>query len=451
MSRKRHLTTTTNVLRLIELLPDLSLDTIRHLGGRKHAEKRQAALIALIVKTFDGSEKSHNRRPNSVSFGCFELRQRLHAQNSRRCHALLSRFFDFPIERKRFYRGSTKPYTLKPHVIAACETWARESGPAVITSITREDALDAAAVAREQGNLKAAAGLELAAEQSERGLPNVVIGHQSNGRLIPDGSTVNLMTMPKDQRKLLLQQGDYDEQRYDYDLDSCHPRILVNLCRHYGLPHTRLRDYIDAKGHAGEAWAKIVGHDNAGDFKEIVLSLLNGGTLSASPQQTCGRLLGPKRATHFAALKAVAGLAREIQGAMRHVVSRLAHQNNAVGFPFHHDATFEQQCSHILTGYEQFAMRVVCSRLPQDSLITTIHDGWASRVSLSDKALRDMEEQVALTSGRELKITLRVKIRGKPFRDAAYYGFSKEEGETAAVSRTPWYDLSSLHIEKKPH
>src|SRR5207245_11539677 len=131
---------------------------------------------------------------------------------------------------------STKHFALKPHVITACATWAAESGPARIASITREDALDAVEAAQTQGNLKAAAGLKLAADQSENGLPNAVVGQQSSERLIPDASNVHLVTMPKDQRKLLLQQGD-DEQRWDYDFDSRHVRILLDLCRHYGLPH----------------------------------------------------------------------------------------------------------------------------------------------------------------------------------------------------------------------
>src|SRR5438876_9518869 len=148
----------TNVARLIELLPDLRLDRLRTISKREPAlaEQRQTALIEMIVATYSGLARAHNRKPDRVSFGRDELRRRLHAQNSRRCHALLSPFFEFSVERKGFYRGSTKPFTLKPHVIAACQTWAAESGPVSITSITREDALDAAEVALAQGNLKAA-------------------------------------------------------------------------------------------------------------------------------------------------------------------------------------------------------------------------------------------------------------------------------------------------------
>ena len=417
----------TNISRLIELLPDLALDNLRRIGGRKHAAKRQAALYAMMVATYDGSARTHNRKPNCVSFSWDELRRRLHAQNSRVCHALLAPFFGYPAERKRFYKGSTKPYALKPHVLAACDTWAAESGPARIASITREDALDAVEAAQAQGNLPAAAGLKLAADHiSDDGLPNAMVGQQSNGRLIPDASSVHLVPMPKDQRKLLLQQGD-DEQRWDYDFNSCHLRILVDLCEHHGLPHSHVSDYIDGRVLAVETWTRIIDHDNPDDFKQVVLSFLNGGTLSSSPKQTCGRLLGPERAKQFASLKAVSELAEEIGAAMRVIVTRTASKTNAVGQMLVEGATFEQTCSHILTGYEQFALRVICSRLPQGSLVSTVYDGWISRVELPDGQLRDLEEQVAVASRRELGIALHVKIRGEPFRDAAYYGFSKED------------------------
>jgi hypothetical protein len=408
----------------------LALAKLRKLGGRKHAEKRQAALVAMIVGTFDGSARTHNRKPDHASFSWDELRRRLHAQNSSRCHALLVPFFDYPVDRKRFYKGSTKPYALKPHVIAACETWARESGRAVIPTITHERALDAVEVAQAQGNLKAAAGLKLAADQIEAasGQPNAYAGQQSHGRLQPDTSGTHLVNMPRDQRKLLLQQGeDGEEERWDYDCESCHPRLFVDLCRHYDLPHTPVQHYIDHKAQAAVEWAKMIGHDKPDDIKEIVLSWLNGAALSASPRQTCGRLLGPERARRFIALRAVVAIHGEMQSSMQQIVTRLANKQNAVGLALPENATFKQQCNHILTGYEQFVLRVICSRLPQDSLVTTVYDGWISRVELSDQQLRDLEEQVRLGSRRELSIALNVKIAVKAFRDAAYYGFSKED------------------------
>jgi hypothetical protein len=418
------MTKTTNVARLIELLPDLALDTLRKLGGRKLAEQRQAALITMIVATYSGSNRAHNRIPGAASFSWDELRRRLHTQHSDRCHVLLSPFFEYPAQRRRFYKGSTKPYTLKPHVLAACQTWAAESGPAIITAITREHVLDAAEAAREQGNLKATAGLMLVADESEDGLSNVVVGQQSNGRLIPDASSAHLVTMPKDQRKLLLQQG--DEDLYDYDFESCHPRIVVDLCRHYGLPHARLQGYIDHKTDAGTTWAKIIGHETPRDFKTIILSLLSGGTLSTSPHSTCGKLLGPERAKQFAAIPLVSALAGEIRSSMQQIVQRLTHKANAVGRTLPEGATVEQQCSHILTGFEQFALRVVCASLPEGGLITTIYDGWASRVKLSDQQLRDLEEQVTVASNQELNVAIHVRIVAESFRDAAFYGFVKE-------------------------
>jgi hypothetical protein len=419
--------TTTNVARLIELLPDLALDSIRDRGGRKHAEKRQRALAAMIVETYSGAARDHNRRLNSVTFGWDYLRRRLHAQNSSKCHALLAPFFDFPVERKGYFRGSTKPYTLKPQVVTALKRWVAESGSAKIASIGRQEALDAADVAREQGNLKAQAGLLHTADQisDDDALPNAVVGQQSNGRLIPELGT--LVTMPKEQRKLLLQQMDDDV--WDYDLNSCHLRILLDLCGHYGLSDTHLRAYVNAKSHMVTFWAKTIGHDKPGDFKEIVLSFLNGGTLSTSRLSTCGRLLGPEKAQQFAAIKAVADLQREIVENMRTVVERLGSKPNAVGLALPEDATFKQRCSHILTGFEQYAIRVICAGLPEGSLLTTVYDGFIIRAVLSGKQIEDLEEQVTVASKRDLGIALHVRISGEPVKDAAFHGFTPDEEE----------------------
>src|SRR5688572_7054875 len=111
-------------------------------------------------------------------------------------------------------------------------------------------------------------------------------------------------------------------------------------------------------------------------------------------------------------------LYRETRSGMREIVSHFSSQGvfwNAVGALRAGDSEdseapralkFAQACSHILTGYEQFAIQVLCARLRPRSLKTIIFDGWISSDTLSDCQLRDMETHLRETS----KVALGVEL-----------------------------------------
>ena len=90
------------------------------------------------------------------------------------------------------------------------------------------------------------------------------------------------------------------------------------------------------------------------------------------------------------------------------------------------------------------------------SLKAYCYDGFISAVPLSDQQIADLESHIRRRSGTVLGVELAITLKATPFGGASKRpdGTDSEpltSGPTGPKSCIPWYDLSSLHIEKKPN
>jgi hypothetical protein len=442
-------------LELVKALPALSLSSLRRIS-QKHVQARQDALIGFIRTAYLGN-RPHKRDPKATSFSAQELRQALKVCGSRYITCLLP-FFSFPFTKRGFSKQgkSTKPYRLLPQVrravthayrlakddplgspvseersspkpldttLAGC-SFVPFTLPGLLTEITLTMAQRALkgctrADARTLGWLVDSRN----AIRIHGGLPNGFEGYQTNGRLQYAGD-VHLVPMSKRARRLLLQ----DTGWADYDIASAHLSIFVSLGKRFGFPTEQVQQYLANKDACHTRWARATGHDCAADFKDLVLSFLNGGSLAPIQQTASGAVFGVDTIARMRKkVPSLNKLYTETRSGMREVVSHFSSQGacwnavNAVrtGGSEENEAPrplpFAQACSHILTGYEQFAIRVLCARLTPGSLKTIIFDGWISSDTLSDCQLSDLETHLRDTSKAALGVELALRIKCTPF------------------------------------
>jgi hypothetical protein len=70
---------------------------------------------------------------------------------------------------------------------------------------------------------------------------------------------------------------------------------------------------------------------------------------------------------------------------------------------------FARICSHLLTGYEQYAMRTLCPLVP--GLTAVVYDGFLAPPT----AVAPLMERVRECSQRELGVPLDMKLEATPF------------------------------------
>jgi len=229
--------------------------------------------------------------------------------------------------------------------------------------------------------------------------------------------------MPLTARLLLLQETGW----WDYDLTSCHLKILRDLGRHLGLSISAIERYLKDKATAHTAWAKEIDHNRRDDFKKIVLSFQNGARQSVEEETTLGSLLGHEKAARWLQRKYVQELLKEISEIVKQVVTQTKvgkkkskSYSNVLGLILD-GATWPQACHHIWTGYEVWIMRELLKRLQvlqPGALRAYIYDGFISGTSLSDQQIADLESYILRRSVKALGVELSISLKATPFAAA---------------------------------
>jgi hypothetical protein len=266
------------------------------------------------------------------------------------------------------------------------------------------------------------------------GIPNLYVDTREadwrtdgDGRLSALGD-FNLQGSPRDLRPLLLKGSGWT----DWDFKACHPTIFVALATAYGVPTPTWQDCLANRK------TRIAELGEATDIrpkklKRIILALLYGQPLSASPKGQLRDLIGKdgvaklKENSYFAALKT------EIREARLVIIAR--HQQgyqikNAVGKlratrkPSTDEGTQKSRrkpkrmpvqprklLSHILTGYEAWALRTVVANTQGVKVL--IHDGF---ITGTEADIDEQEEHLDAQSKETWGFPLQLKLEGStPF------------------------------------
>jgi hypothetical protein len=449
---------------LIERLPDLQPDRLRVLG-RKHVCKRQRYLTQLLSTSYE-RRQPHSVDRDADSFRRDCLVQGLSVSPHGKVYTrLLAPFYVFPEGNYGYSkdRGITKAYRLRPAALDALDAVYRNEEPVPVMvydengNEVRRDTLDVNglpeigptrltlpsvlpvrlaqidhAIGRVAGwmeqfgeamYLDPAKPEATTLAQAQRilrssrkwvvslgGLPNLY-QEQSHGRLGPSG--FHLITMPAQLRRLLLE----GSGMVDYDVASCFWTIFQSLGRALSFATPVVDEYVGGKADWHNRWANITGRKNSDDFKAVAASLLTGGTLSPSSFTESGRRLGPSAMHALSGDVAARDLYREVKHGMKRIVGDALKSEtdgaekvciNAVGKHLTLQGTpadFPRVCSHILTGYEQFAIRAMCEQVV--GLQAIIYDGFIAPAQPVER----LEEQVRKRSYEALGVTLDVRLK----------------------------------------
>jgi hypothetical protein len=420
----------------------LNLDAIRATGGRKHVAQRQGFLSQLVGTAYAGT-RPHLSDRSAFSISQAELNEGLRAEWST-SPKLLAPLFTFPEGNRGYSRdkGLTKPYRLRPAIrdaardvftgtvplpVVCAETGKHVTWntlppdgfpPDVGLSFTVPSILPLTvsavdhAIARVQhwadnifgydhGPLNADKpnGMTLAEAirclqvvrqwaLSLGGLPNFY-HRQRTGRMGPgNGTAPHVLSIPSVLRRLLL----VSSGLHDYDLRGAHWACLSGVGKGVGFDTSTIDDYLSNRDEWHRHLSTVAQCRAPSRIKPVLLSLLNGGTLSTSPHTDNARLLGAHGMAALARDDRCKALAHEVRAGLttwRTRVERMAVNGtkvpvNALGLALTTDdgtpPTARQENAHLLVGVEQVIMRAIAQRTPglaalcYDGMIAPQHD-----------------------------------------------------------------------------
>ena len=199
---------------------------------------------------------------------------------------------------------------------------------------------------------------------------------------------------------------------WDFDFVACHASILHSLAKGYGLETPFLDDYMDQRAQINELIADDIGVPVA-KMKRVMNSTIYGQPLSKSPRSSLLTTLGSRAAIDKLTMHLYYRMLRdELKEVIRPVViekhTKREEVINVVGKVrpvAEEDANnpgtskkvpSRKLLSHILSGYEAWALNVVCRN--QSDLIALMHDGLVSEQARNSKALEDSIRQESVSA-----------------------------------------------------
>jgi len=463
---------------LVEKIPSLHIDAIRDRAGRKFAPVRQAYLAELIELGYS-RRRRHKTQSAAFSVSAVELIEGLHAP-SETYPAIIAPILEFPPGKQGFSieQRQTKPYRLRPEVETAahevftgcsalpvvCRDTGREVMPEqlptnglpadlalpftvpsilplrvsdVDRAIDRvrewiaQTGNDYALLNREKGDdsmtlADAVRRLYIVRQwvQSLGGLPNFYTLQQT-GRLGPTEATAHVLTLPSTLRRLLLARSGL----CDFDVKACHWSILSAVGHALGFPTEHMDDYLAHRDEWHGHLANVTGCRYESRIKRVLLSLLNGGTLSSSPMTENAKALGVFGMQRLSADERTQCLYREVRHGLKALLKACQRATvngerlpvNALGLTLEPAEgsrksveksarpSFQQECAHVLVGIEQVAIRAMAEKVT--GLQALCYDGWIS----PPQDTRPLEDHARDVTTRVLGYPVSVSLTVEPF------------------------------------
>jgi hypothetical protein len=249
------------------------------------------------------------------------------------------------------------------------------------------------------------------------GIPNTYTV-QSNGRLGYSGCSLHVIQMPSAFRHLLFSGSGL----VDYDIASAHWAAYISRAKSLGIRTKLSESYVANKEQWHSTWAEVTRHSVTSDLKAIALSWLNGATLSSSKQTAGTQRIGREAMKRLAEYESgQSSLYNEVREGMSALVQHETPTKtkgrptafvNAVQKKLivkRGSSDYSKICSHLLTGWEQFAVREICSQV--QSLGAVCYDGVIAPAQSTDHWSQLVRDRSAETLGFPLDIT----IKATPF------------------------------------
>ena len=252
-------------------------------------------------------------------------------------------------------------------------------------------------------------------QRSYGGFPNLY-RLQSYGRLGPRGGSIHVITLPRTIRQLVFHHSGLE----DFDLVSCHWSILTSLARAMGLKTPWIDAYRENKEEWHRSWAGATCLYPS-DLKPITSSWLTGGVLSSSPHTAGVRAVGREMMTYLQKDHRAQALYKETRDTLGRVIPQVTEYVrdggrtvvvNAVGQARETQGLSRRKVfSHVLTGFEQFAIRTACQRVRD--LQAVVYDGFIA----PPQDVVPLQAAIREESSKRLGLTLRLQLKRKPFSD----------------------------------
>ena len=437
---------------LVEQLPDLSLTAIRARGGRQHVTHRQHVLIDLLVTARKG-ERQHKSDPTALYFSSRDIRERLRTRNY---HDLVAPFFNVDRTNGGYSstRQTTKIWRLNASTKQAIDRaliadipqaiWEVRDGTRVRRVTLRDLPTNGMPnEVRRQALLSVPSVFPVSVEQVDRAITRVKgwidelngddgyplqPGHRktlgsalvdlyevrawsnalggvpnmyklgANGRLFPT-TRMHLVSMSQPLRRLLLE----DAGLFDHDLKSCHWAVYLALCERESIATDAVREYLATKQYCHQRWSESTGIPPS-DLKAHALSLLTGSSLWAVGDPDARRRLLQD--------ELLSAMRAEVKAAMAHHVAGEGPVNAVGAFLDPSTSTAAQKRSHLLTGYEQFAVQTMLERLR--GVRAVLFDGWIAPRTDPGPLVEAVRERAQAIFRLDLKMELEVSDLSTP-------------------------------------
>jgi hypothetical protein len=255
------------------------------------------------------------------------------------------------------------------------------------------------------------------------GLPNLYADHfgtdptEGNGRLWGIGG-FHLQRLPRTARAMLYGGTGW----WDFDFRACHASILLSLARAYGLETPWFDDYMSNREQINE-WISEDIDVPVWKMKRVMNSTIYGQPLSKSSRSSLLQTLGSGAAVDELKIHLYYRMLRdELKDVIRPAVIakhlkrkeivnvvgkvRPLEEEDAKNPGTYKKVPARKLLSHILTGYEAWALNTVCSN--QTDLIVLMHDGWLSEQGRDTAALEaDIQRQSKAVFGFSLDLQIK--------------------------------------------
>lgn len=250
--------------------------------------------------------------------------------------------------------------------------------------------------------------------QAFDGLPNTHTV-QSHGRLGPTtGTRAHVISLPSTVRRLLFEGSGL----LDYDLRRCFWSIFICLGQALGFPTEAARRYTRNRSGIHAHWSCITGHSNPDDFKRVANSLLSGASLASFGETENAKLIGTDAMERLSADREAQDLYSEVREGHEALVREWGGKKtvrNAVGcvrrLPKGAGRT-GKIANHLLTGFEQFAIRSICTEV--EGLQAIVYDGFIAPPQDVESLERHLREHSEKALGIPLDLGLKATNISKP-------------------------------------
>jgi len=437
---------------MMDAVPEIRIEGKDELKWSKRKKKKERFLLGLVMKSLLGTNRHKNRGHLQDSFTCEKLTRGL----GRYYKKYMTPLYEFS-EGNRDYSCTdhyTKAYKLRPEVRGRARSALRkydgsgtvvdEKGnpifkyrrpkngnkcrkseikvPALIPidldtlnrTIESLEAIDPKEGA--SGNAKPSVTEDIDRLCDSRrwvrvtgGVPNFY-QDQTTGRLGRLGQ-FHIIGMSKTQRMLLMRTKDW----YDFDFKNCHYAIFRSLCSHHGFQTPCIDDYLDDHRDrlADLLWPTCqIPHAAT---KKTFLSFLNGAPFAPHHSNTATRNLGysvveilkedPWSGNFIEEIRKGRDLILDefprVQGVTTNVVGKGTTASKK-----------KSRLSHVLVGYERWALETVCRDFPDTQCL--IYDGWIS----PDRDVKKLEESIVDRSMTEFGFPMELKIKKEKIPDS---------------------------------